>query len=1180
MGKETSPHFLETIFSILESAHPCMSEEQVMVASMSLGEALLGQTPLEIESSQIKRYQKFNLLLNDHMGKAFFHAVSDQCFRSSSSSRSMDQYAYLLSLYDLPESLSGMERIKFSSINSLYKKMPSYAKKALYKYLITHARPFFLDPAILEKKQKEPAPPFNVDCYCSPPLCKEDIQKHIEYYTYFAKNDKVNALTINIENLIIDSPSFCFKRQLKQLTKHIRTILMVHLQTHTATCTQFFLEANLYIYDALLLEAFLTLLEDEALRPLELGIVLHSYYPDSFSSAKLVLEAAKAKHASGGAKTIVTLSKGKFLKKEAQLASSLGCAQPCFLKKELTDANFKKILKLLISNTSIHHTHVHVFTHNLLDIAYSLILKAKEEIDEGLFFEMVQNLSQPLAKALSHIGKQVIEKKTYVPKSYEKQAIITLYRKISDQSNPYSFICTTRETDREGAQWKRQLKRFESSFALMHKVPEEPRFLSAKTPKAMDRFIHEPPLWATHPEHQGLIENALKKPQYEEVKLTYLKDVELTKQAKPDPHHLSKTLYHVEFPELESFEKLLKVMRVDKEGFLKNVEALKEKIAKAATLLKEQKQALIAHQVHDIAMPFHLASDQVRALIDYANLAISLLPSLLRHQDMHFAPIGNVVICPHPFMPLSTAAQAIFSALACGNSVIVTASIDTFYVLYTFIKTLWQAGFGDDQVMLLPAGTEAMVKLAQIDSVDSMHYFGMREEGLKLARERKSRLFHGEFEGKNSTIITAMSDKSLAIKHAIHSAFCFSGKHPFSTSLLILEKEVFQDPRFKDHLKQTVQSLHVGPAYDPSCMITPLVQNPNSLEEKMLQDLESDLWLVKPKRLNEESNLYSPGVIWGIARGDFFHLNPLNIPILAVMEADNLDEAIYLANNTPFGLSQCLESLDSREHKQWLGNIKTGSRFINISSTHLMVKKNPISAIKHSSLGASVSRGGPNSLIPYLYIQQVGIPKEKYPVDQRVNNLTRLLEQISLSAEDLGIWYASISSYAFFYQQFKRERDLVKITGEDHTLLYRPMKKILFRIKKVDNPLDFLRIFAAGLTAHIPMEVSWEKMPLFEDKQIDWQSLLPGYKLYEEEQTSFLKKLQQGSSQMVRMIGEPTNEEKQLAAISGTQIESGTPFSNGRFELMLYFHEIVTSSTYHRFGNLGLREGEIRYPNY
>jgi len=62
------------------------------------------------------------------------------------------------------------------------------------------------------------------------------------------------------------------------------------------------------------------------------------------------------------------------------------------------------------------------------------------------------------------------------------------------------------------------------------------------------------------------------------------------------------------------------------------------------------------------------------------------------------------------------------------------------------------------------------------------------------------------------------------------------------------------------------------------------------------------------------------------------------------------------------------------------------------------------------------------------------------------------------------------------------------------------------------------------------------------------------------------------------MLEEPSQEMKQVAAETATYIDHAPLIANGRIELLHYLREMALSIDYHRYGNLGLREGELRKP--
>ena len=210
--------------------------------------------------------------------------------------------------------------------------------------------------------------------------------------------------------------------------------------------------------------------------------------------------------------------------------------------------------------------------------------------------------------------------------------------------------------------------------------------------------------------------------------------------------------------------------------------------------------------------------------------------------------------------------------------------------------------------------------------------------------------------------------------------------------------------------------------------------------------------------------------------------------------------------------------------------------------------------------------------------KQLGIPKEKFPISSWVNNLTTSLEKFDLTAEDLGVWYASISSYAYHWQQFRRDKDQSKIVGEDNFFRYLPRKKMVFRITPEDRPLDYLRVFAAALTTETRLEISWEKSKEAKARQGNWETLLPIFNIIEEDEKHFIQRIEQAHVKRIRMLSPPSQALKKAAAEIASYIDHAPVLANGRLELLHYLREVSLSISYHRYGNLGLREGELRRP--
>src|SRR6476661_2639291 len=88
-------------------------------------------------------------------------------------------------------------------------------------------------------------------------------------------------------------------------------------------------------------------------------------------------------------------------------------------------------------------------------------------------------------------------------------------------------------------------------------------------------------------------------------------------------------------------------------------------------------------------------------------------------------------------------------------------------------------------------------------------------------------------------------------------------------------------------------------------------------------------WAVEPKQLDDNGKLWSPGVRVGVERGSEFHLVEYFGPILGIMTADTLEEAIEIVNEVDYGLTSGIHSLDRGEVAQWLDTIQAGNLYVN-----------------------------------------------------------------------------------------------------------------------------------------------------------------------------------------------------------------------------------------------------------
>ena len=237
-------------------------------------------------------------------------------------------------------------------------------------------------------------------------------------------------------------------------------------------------------------------------------------------------------------------------------------------------------------------------------------------------------------------------------------------------------------------------------------------------------------------------------------------------------------------------------------------------------------------------------------------------------------------------------------------------------------------------------------------------------ETARLFRSWKPNLaLHAETSGKNAIVVTAAADLDGAVRDIVRSAFGHAGQKCSAASLAILEAAVYDDARFRERLADAVRSLRVGPATDLDSTMGPLIEPATGPLLPRLHAASTPASRGWSSRSKSTTRLWTPGVKLGVANGSWFHTAECFGPVLGLMRAESLDDAIELQNATPFGLTAGLQSLDPNEIERWEDRVDAGNLYVNRSITGAIVRRQPFGGWKRSAMGPGAKAGGPNYVI-------------------------------------------------------------------------------------------------------------------------------------------------------------------------------------------------------------------------
>jgi RHH-type proline utilization regulon transcriptional repressor/proline dehydrogenase/delta 1-pyrroline-5-carboxylate dehydrogenase len=466
--------------------------------------------------------------------------------------------------------------------------------------------------------------------------------------------------------------------------------------------------------------------------------------------------------------------------------------------------------------------------------------------------------------------------------------------------------------------------------------------------------------------------------------------------------------------------------------------------------------------------------------------------------------------------------------------------------------------------------------------VDCVVLTGGTETGLQLLEARPGIHLSAETGGKNATIVTAMSDRDQAVKNVVYSAFGNCGQKCSATSLLILEPELYEDGKFRRHLVDAAASFATGSAWALQNRMGPLIRPPKGDLLRGLTQLEpGETWALKPSSIEGNPCLWTPGIKWGVQPGSYTHMTELFGPVLGVMRAEDLEEAVHLVNQTGYGLTSGIESLDVREQEQWKEGIRCGNLYVNRGTTGAVTLRQPFGGMGRSALGPAVKAGSPNYVAQFMRYEEAG-----EPVIDAVDEGHRLLRLVLEWRRNL-LWglmpeehrgeirktVRAVKSYLYHHEQeFGRGKDYFHLRGQDNVLRFLPLGTVAVRLHPEDGLFEVLaRVAAAGICRN---EVVLSVPPGVENRVTafvfgtEGKRFLRDVQVVRQADHELIQALPQLARVRYAAPGRVPPEVLAAAAARGFYIAREPVLMEGRIELIHYVQNQAICDMVHRYGNL------------
>lgn len=320
-------------------------------------------------------------------------------------------------------------------------------------------------------------------------------------------------------------------------------------------------------------------------------------------------------------------------------------------------------------------------------------------------------------------------------------------------------------------------------------------------------------------------------------------------------------------------------------------------------------------------------------------------------------PLGTVVaITPYNF-PIAIPAWKIAPALAYGNTVVWKPAEQVPLTATHFLRALVDAGIPDGVInLVLGKGSVVGPVLTTHEAVEAITFTGSNAVGRSIQQEatRHGKKVQLELGGKNPAVVLRDADLDLAVEHVARGAFYSAGQKCTATSRVIVEEPIAQE--FTERLAEVARSWKLGDPLEPDTKVGPLVSK-DQLETVVgyldiaRQDHAAVMAGGDEPQEADGGYYVRPTVLADLPPTSRVVREEIFGPVAAILSASSYEEAIELANDTPFGLSASLFTRDLGKALQFAQDIRAGVVKINQESAGLEFQV-PFGGMKGSSSGS------------------------------------------------------------------------------------------------------------------------------------------------------------------------------------------------------------------------------------
>ncbi|MCI0463133.1 MAG: L-glutamate gamma-semialdehyde dehydrogenase [Gemmataceae bacterium] len=738
------------------------------------------------------------------------------------------------------------------------------------------------------------------------------------------------------------------------------------------------------------LRIFCEILDEDEFRDWpDVGIAIQAYLRDCEDDLKELARWVERR----GTPVWVRLIKGAYWDYETVVAAQQGWPVPVFTVKSETDANYERLTRFLLERQ--HLLRPAFGSHNVRSLAHAIATAQLMGLPPSSYeIQMLYGMADPIKDALVSLGQRV---RVYTPYGELLPGMAYLVRRLLENTANESFLrasFTERVPEEQLLMNPRQQVVRDQAAVGARSVSEgvisSLAYASGSNGALPPAFRNEPHSDFSRDEVQQAMRAALEQVRgqfgrtyppvigtqatptaetFDSVNPSRFREVvgRCGKSTARDAQDAISAAWGA-FPKWRDTDAAVRA----------------DYLFRAADVMRQRRFELAAWQVYECAKPWREADADMAEAIDFCDYYARQMLALAKprrvdlpgeENEFLYEPRGVcVVIAPWNF-PMAILCGMTAAALATGNTAVMKPAEQSSVIGAKLMEVWQEVGLPPGVVNYLPGiGEEVGPTLVNHPDTAMIAFTGSRGVGLTINREAAMvqpaqdhvKRVLAEMGGKNAIIVDDDADLDEAVLGVAASAFGYSGQKCSACSRAIVLEGIHD--AFLERLVEATRSLKVAPADDPGCVVGPVIDS--DARQRILNAIDKGMrearlaYAGDGGELADEGYFVAPHIFADVPPTATIAQEEIFGPVLAVLKARDLDDALTIANGTVYALTGGIFSRSPANIKRVRREFRVGNLYVNRKTTGALVGRQPFGGFKLSGIGSQA--GGPDYLLQFL----------------------------------------------------------------------------------------------------------------------------------------------------------------------------------------------------------------------